>query len=105
MGVFIIFCVFLILINSLNISLGVKVIQKNIIEPHPYGRGIQVFGYENREKEMVDFDIIDHLLLKEEVKDRKIVTISIIGEPRKGKSFFLNYCLRFLYANVSILLQ
>lgn len=46
-------------------------------------------------------EVIDRILLHPEVRDRKIVVISIIGEYRKGKSFFLGYCLRFLYANVS----
>ena len=34
------------------------------------------------------------------VKTRKIVALSIVGPYRKGKSLFLNYCLRYLYAHV-----
>lgn len=44
---------------------------------------------------------LDELLLHPEVKTRKVVVFSIVGAFRKGKSFFLDYCLRFLYANVS----
>lgn len=33
------------------------------------------------------------------MKDRKVVVVSIVGAFRKGKSFFLDYCLRFLYGN------
>jgi hypothetical protein len=51
------------------------------------------------------YDEIDRILLDPLVIDRKIVVMSIIGEYRKGKSFFLNYCLRFMYANVSKLFE
>ena len=44
---------------------------------------------------------LDELLLHPEVKNRKVVVLSIVGAFRKGKSFFLDYCLRFLYGNVS----
>lgn len=44
---------------------------------------------------------LESLLLHAEVKNRKLVVLSIVGAFRKGKSFFLDYCLRFLYAHVS----
>jgi predicted AAA+ superfamily ATPase len=47
------------------------------------------------EKELSD------LFIQEQVKDRKIALISIVGVFRAGKSFLLNYCLRYLYAHVS----
>ena len=37
------------------------------------------------------------------VKESKIVVLSIVGIYRKGKSFLLNYCLRYLYAHVSFM--
>lgn len=49
----------------------------------------------------VDNAIFDTIFLHPDVADRKVVVISIVGALRKGKSFFLNYCLRFMYANVS----
>lgn len=56
----------------------------------------------NGKKEFFNkYDVIDSILLQPEVKDRKVVILSIIGEYRKGKSFFLGYCLKFMYANVS----
>lgn len=48
-----------------------------------------------------NYSIVDEILLQPEVKDRKVVVLSIIGEHRKGKSFFLDFCLRYMYANVS----
>jgi Guanylate-binding protein, N-terminal domain len=35
------------------------------------------------------------------LRNRKAVVVSIVGALRKGKSFFMDYCLRFMYANVS----
>lgn len=41
------------------------------------------------------------LFLNPKLKDRQAVIISIVGAFRKGKSFLLNYILRYLYAHVS----
>lgn len=48
----------------------------------------------------VDYEKISSIFLQEEVAGRKIVAVSIIGALRKGKSFFMAYCLRYMYANV-----
>jgi atlastin len=47
---------------------------------------------------------LEALLLHPEVANRKIVLLSIVGAFRRGKSFFLDYCLRYLYANVSFII-
>jgi hypothetical protein len=49
---------------------------------------------------VVGSDVLE-ILEHEDVVDRKVVVYSIVGLYRNGKSFFLNYCLRYLYANVS----
>lgn len=49
----------------------------------------------------VDYDSIDKIFLHSEVVNRKIVAVSIIGAFRKGKSFLMDYALRYMYANVS----
>lgn len=43
---------------------------------------------------------LEKLFLNPLVADREVVIVSIAGPLRKGKSFLLNYMLRFLNANV-----
>lgn len=69
--------------------------------PQIYGEPLSVMKFANSSLEF-DKAKLDSLLLHPEVKDRKVVVLSIVGAFRKGKSFFLDYCLRFLYGNVSL---
>lgn len=46
-------------------------------------------------------DSIEKLFMDPLVYDRDVVVVSIAGAFRKGKSFLMNYMLRYLYANVS----
>lgn len=44
-------------------------------------------------------------LQKPKVKNRKVVVISVAGAFRKGKSFLLGFILRYLYAQVTIIIN
>lgn len=44
---------------------------------------------------------VKSLFLDPKLADRDVVVFSIIGAFRKGKSFLMNYVLRYMYANVS----
>ena len=69
---------------------------------HRYGKPLQILEYNKvGNVKAVVSDVLDEMLLHPKVKNRQIVVISITGALRKGKSFFLNYCLRYLYAHVS----
>ena len=52
----------------------------------------------------MDFSDLEKILMHKNVKNRKVAVISIIGAFRKGKSFLLDYFLRFMYANVSLII-
>ncbi|CAO1398340.1 unnamed protein product [Diamesa serratosioi] len=70
---------------------------------HPFGHPKNIITFDEQQLDnstvMVNYEVLDDILLHPDVKDRQIVVVSIVGAFRKGKSFFLNYCLRFLYAN------
>lgn len=69
--------------------------------PHPYGQPLNVFRFADNNSVIVEYDAVDEFFTHPEVVNRKIVVISIIGAFRKGKSFLMDYCLRYMYANVS----
>ena len=66
-----------------------------------YGEPLNIVKFNDSNSLEFNKAQLDGLLLHPEVKNRKIVVLSIVGAFRKGKSFFLDYCLRFLYSNVS----
>lgn len=68
---------------------------------HPLGAPINVLKFTDDKQVKFENEEIEKMFLHPDVKNRKIVIFSIIGAFRKGKSFFLDYCLRYLYANVS----
>lgn len=39
---------------------------------------------------------MNEILLSEEVRDKKVVVISVAGAFRKGKSFLLDFIIRYL---------
>lgn len=68
---------------------------------HPHGRPVTVMKFSDTGEVLVDNEELEKIFNHEEIQDRKAVVISLIGAFRGGKSYLLNYCLRFLYANVS----
>lgn len=63
---------------------------------------IQLLNFENSNKTVtLKAGSLEKLFLSEEVSNREVVIVSITGALRKGKSFLLNYMLRYLNANVS----
>jgi atlastin len=46
-------------------------------------------------------DDLTRIILQENVKNRDVVIVSVAGAFRKGKSFLLDFFLRYMYARVS----
>lgn len=44
----------------------------------------------------LDEEALNEILLSEEVRDKKVVVISVAGAFRKGKSFLLDFIIRYL---------
>ncbi|CAG9811378.1 unnamed protein product [Chironomus riparius] len=66
---------------------------------HPHGKPISILTFSDNKEVIVDNRELEKIFNHPEIQDRKVVILSLIGAFRGGKSFFLDYCLRFLYAH------
>ena len=64
------------------------------------GEPLPIVHFGNEKFEFIK-EKLSIILNDKQVVDRKVAIISVVGAFRKGKSFLLDYCLRYLYANVS----
>lgn len=65
-------------------------------------RPIQIVSTEDDHTFVLDEDTLTEVLLQDDIKDRFVVVVSVAGAFRKGKSFLLDFFLRYLYARVSL---
>lgn len=47
-------------------------------------------------------DDLTSIILQDNIRNRDVVIVSVAGAFRKGKSFLLDFFLRYLYARVSV---
>uniref|UniRef100_A0A3Q2NU94 Atlastin GTPase 1 n=1 Tax=Fundulus heteroclitus TaxID=8078 RepID=A0A3Q2NU94_FUNHE len=70
-------------------------------EPDGRARPIQVLLVKDDHTFELDEAALSRILLSEEVRDREVVAISVAGAFRKGKSFLMDFMLRYMYNHVS----
>lgn len=51
----------------------------------------------------LDTEALERVLLAPAIRDKHVVVLSVAGAFRKGKSFLLDFMLRYMYRKVSIL--
>lgn len=61
---------------------------------------VQIVSSKNHQFELKLLDL-QNILETEEIKDRYVVIVSIAGAYRQGKSFLLNFLLKYLEARVT----
>lgn len=71
-------------------------------EPDGRARPVQVLLVKDDHTFELDEAALSRILLAEEVRDRDVVAISVAGAFRKGKSFLMDFMLRYMYKHVSV---
>lgn len=61
---------------------------------------VQIIRPTNNHSFELQLEEINRIFQADDIKDRDIVVISIVGAKRTGKSFLLNILLDYLYAKV-----
>lgn len=70
-------------------------------EDEDMGRPVQVVQAHPDHTFELDEEALAEILLQEDIKDRSVVVVSVAGAFRKGKSFLLDFFLRFMDSKVS----
>lgn len=63
-------------------------------------QAIQIISSTNNHSFELKLNELNKLLQVTEIKDRNVVIVSIAGAFRQGKSFLLNFFIKYLYAQV-----
>ncbi|XP_076818810.1 atlastin-2-like [Clavelina lepadiformis] len=71
-------------------------VQNELVDDTERGTPVPVVLVNDDHTFTLDEDAISSILLKKEIADLPVVVISVAGAFRKGKSFLLNFLLRFL---------
>lgn len=55
----------------------------------------------NKNKFFFEEKALEEILLQNDIKDRLVIVVTVTGAFRQGKSFLLDFCLRYLQFIVS----
>ncbi|XP_063831178.1 atlastin-like [Ostrinia nubilalis] len=81
-----------------NLEVEEPLTEKPAPAPRPAGpHGVQVVNTGPDHTFVLDEDALSELLLQEDIRDRDVVVISVAGAFRKGKSFLLDFFLRYMH--------
>jgi atlastin len=64
-----------------------------------------VLAHEDDHNFELDEEALEQILLQEHIRDLNIVVVSVAGAFRKGKSFLLDFMLRYMYNKVNSVFQ
>jgi len=67
------------------------------------GRPVQVVLAHPDHTFELDEEALSEILLHDDVKDRNVVVVSVAGAFRKGKSFLLDFFLRYMDSKVHVI--
>ena len=71
------------------------------VEPSLHPRPIQIVLAKPDHTFELDLEALREILLSDDMNNRKVMVLSVAGAFRKGKSFLLDYLLRYLNNGVS----
>lgn len=78
----------------------VEVLDNPEMEEHT-ARPLQIVTTGEEHTFVLDEDTLTEVLLQDNIRDRFVVVVSVAGAFRKGKSFLLDFFLRYMYSKVS----
>jgi len=65
------------------------------------GKPVPIVLAEEDHQFILDEEALESILLKDDIKDRNVVVVSVAGSYRKGKSFLMDFFLRYMKATVN----
>lgn len=65
------------------------------------GQAVQVISTSEEHTFILNEDELSEVLMRDEIKDRFVCLVSVAGAFRKGKSFLLDFFLRYMYSQVN----
>ncbi|KAF4527429.1 hypothetical protein B566_EDAN014499 [Ephemera danica] len=66
-----------------------------------YTKPLQLLKEDDRGEFKLDEEALASVVCREEIRNRKLIVLSVVGEYRRGKSFLLNFIIRYLRAQGS----
>ncbi|XP_016312445.1 atlastin-2-like [Sinocyclocheilus anshuiensis] len=80
---------------------GVSGVEMSCSDPEASGAVQIVIADEEHHQFSLDEEALEQILLQERVRDLHVVVVSVAGAFRKGKSFLLDFMLRYMYSQDS----